>query len=69
MLGTRDITTRAGRYVASAVAITVLGEAIVDLVEGPDGRFTAHPGGSPLNVVIGLTRLGLPTRPLARRDR
>ncbi len=38
---------------------TVVGEALVDLV-GEDGgsTFTAHPGGSPANVAIGLARLG-----------
>ncbi|MEE6262314.1 carbohydrate kinase family protein [Plantactinospora sonchi] len=50
----------------SAAAVTVIGEAVVDLVEGPDGRLTAHPGGSPLNVAVGLVRLGVPTRLLAR---
>ncbi|MEO3745573.1 carbohydrate kinase [Plantactinospora sp. B5E13] len=50
----------------STAAVTVIGEAVVDLVEGPDGRFTAHPGGSPLNVAVGLARLGVPTRLLAR---
>lgn len=44
----------------------VLGEAIVDLVAGADGRFTPHPGGSPLNVAVGLARLGRPTALLAR---
>ncbi|MBL6276511.1 carbohydrate kinase [Micromonospora fiedleri] len=47
-------------------AVTVLGEAVVDLVQGPDGRFTAHPGGSPLNVAVGLARLGVPATLLAR---
>ncbi|WP_043724313.1 carbohydrate kinase family protein [Micromonospora maris] len=46
--------------------VTVLGEAVVDLVQGPDGRFTAHPGGSPLNVAVGLARLGVPATLLAR---
>ncbi|TCC00691.1 carbohydrate kinase [Micromonospora zingiberis] len=47
-------------------AVTVLGEAVVDLVQAPDGRFAAHPGGSPLNVAVGLARLGVPTTLLAR---
>jgi len=40
----------------------VIGEAILDLV-GPadDGASTARPGGSPMNVAIGLARLGQPT--------
>ncbi|PMR59237.1 carbohydrate kinase [Verrucosispora sp. ts21] len=46
--------------------VTVLGEAVVDLVQDPDGRFTAHPGGSPLNVAVGLARLGVPATLLAR---
>ncbi len=49
------------------MTVTVVGEAIVDLVpgEGP-GAFVAHPGGSPYNVAIGLARLGCPTALLAR---
>jgi len=39
----------------------VFGEALVDIVRTPDGRETAHPGGSPLNVAVGLARLGLET--------
>jgi fructokinase len=47
--------------------LTVIGEALVDLVDSGDGRtFTAHPGGSPLNVAVGLARLGHPTAMLAR---
>ncbi|WP_091227953.1 carbohydrate kinase [Microbacterium sp. 3J1] len=34
----------------------VIGEALVDVIAD-----TAHPGGSPLNVAIGLVRLGVPT--------
>lgn len=41
--------------------ITVLGEAIVDLVGQPDGRtFRADPGGSPANMALGLARLEVP---------
>jgi fructokinase len=46
--------------------LTVLGEALIDLVADPDGRYTAHPGGSPLNVAVGLARLGHPTEFMAR---
>ncbi|UVS78949.1 carbohydrate kinase [Actinokineospora sp. UTMC 2448] len=43
--------------------ITVVGEALADLIAGPDGRtFVAHPGGSPANVALGLARLGAPAR-------
>lgn len=39
----------------------VIGEALVDVI---DGR--AFPGGSPLNVAVGLSRLGVPTTLAAR---
>ena len=39
----------------------VIGEALVDVVISPDGTRSAHPGGSPMNVAVGLARLGLPT--------
>ncbi len=42
--------------------ILVAGEALVDVVHRPDGSTSAHPGGSPANVAVGLGRLGLPTR-------
>lgn len=39
----------------------VVGEALVDLVGERGGRtLTAHPGGSPANVALGLARLGVP---------
>jgi len=39
----------------------VVGEALVDLVGQRGGRtFSAHPGGSPANVALGLARLGVP---------
>lgn len=46
--------------------LTVLGEALIDLVADDTGRYTAHPGGSPLNVAVGLARLGHPTELMAR---
>ena len=46
--------------------LTVIGEAIIDLVQDPDGRYTAHPGGSPLNVAVGLARLGADVAMMAR---
>lgn len=47
--------------------LTVIGEALVDLVDSGDQRsFTAHLSGSPLNVAVGLARLGQPTQFLAR---
>ncbi|MFC7616381.1 carbohydrate kinase [Actinokineospora soli] len=40
--------------------ITVVGEALVDVVPDGDGGAKAHPGGSPANVAVGLARLGAP---------
>lgn len=42
--------------------VAVIGEALVDVVVGGE----AHVGGSPLNVAVGLARLGLPARLHAR---
>lgn len=39
----------------------VIGEALVDVVDRTDGR-VEHPGGSPMNVAVGLARLGVPVR-------
>jgi fructokinase len=44
----------------------VIGEALVDVVRGPDGTHTAHPGGSPANVAFGLARLGRSVELLTR---
>jgi len=45
----------------------VAGEALVDLVPAPVGGYLeVVPGGSPANVAVGLARLGVPTRLLAR---
>lgn len=38
--------------------VTVVGEALIDIVIPPDGEPTEHVGGSPANVAIGLARLG-----------
>lgn len=47
--------------------VAVAGEALVDMVPaGPDGLFRAAPGGSPANVAVGLARLEVPVRMLAR---
>jgi fructokinase len=47
--------------------VTVIGEAIVDLVPGPEPDcYLAKPGGSPFNVAIGLARLGHRTTLMAR---
>ena len=47
--------------------LTVVGEALIDLVDtGDHAHYRAHPGGSPLNVAVGLARLGHRTSMLAR---
>ncbi|MDY3049082.1 MAG: carbohydrate kinase [Rothia sp. (in: high G+C Gram-positive bacteria)] len=38
--------------------LTVIGEALVDVVQRPGLESHAHPGGSPLNVAVGVSRLG-----------
>ncbi len=41
------------------MTFAVVGEALIDLVDPADGSpALAHPGGSPLNVAVGLARLG-----------
>lgn len=47
--------------------VAVAGEVLTDLVPaGADGVFRAAPGGSPGNVAVGLARLGVEARMLAR---
>ncbi|WP_405475933.1 carbohydrate kinase [Paenarthrobacter ilicis] len=44
------------------LSIAVVGEALVDIINDPRSSQTqAHPGGSPLNVAVGASRLGLRT--------
>lgn len=50
-------------------SVLVIGEALVDVVLGVDGSVQEHPGGSPLNVAIGLARLGNATHLLSRLGR
>lgn len=38
--------------------VTVLGEALIDIVVPPSGQVTEHVGGSPANVAVGVARLG-----------
>jgi fructokinase len=49
-----------GRPDFTPAAVLVVGEALVDVVRRDD-EDVAHPGGSPLNVAVGLQRLGLDT--------
>ena len=43
-------------------AVTVVGEALIDIVQPVSGVASEHVGGSPANVAIGLARLGHRTR-------
>ncbi|HEX8495720.1 MAG TPA: carbohydrate kinase [Actinomycetales bacterium] len=43
---------------AATTEVLVVGEALVDIVQRPDGSSARHPGGSPANVALGLARLG-----------
>lgn len=55
------------RVQAGAGIVAVAGEALVDVVPAPvAGYFEFAPGGSPANVAVGLARLGVPVRLLAR---
>ncbi len=46
--------------------IVVAGEALVDLIVGPDGRVAANPGGGPYNTARTIARLGQPVTFLGR---
>ncbi|SMQ68365.1 carbohydrate kinase [Agreia sp. VKM Ac-1783] len=42
-------------------AVTAIGESLVDVIVGSDGvPSTEHPGGSPMNIALGLARLDRP---------
>ena len=42
--------------------LTVIGEALVDVVHKQGEQTHAYPGGSPMNVAVGVSRLGHPTQ-------
>jgi fructokinase len=44
----------------SRLPVVVVGEALVDVMVPPEGETSSAVGGSPLNVVVGLARLGVP---------
>ncbi len=47
--------------------VLVAGEALVDFIPGErPGSFVCRPGGSPLNVAVGLSRLGVPAAFLSK---
>ncbi|MFD5537055.1 carbohydrate kinase [Streptomyces sp. NPDC127079] len=55
------------RAAAQPPAVTVIGEALIDLVQlDTPGDYRARPGGSPFNVAVGLARLGHRTALMAR---
>jgi fructokinase len=66
--GRREEARVGGRAAGGgAGVVAVAGEALVDFVPaGEPGVFRAAPGGSPANVAVGLARLQVPTRLLAR---
>lgn len=43
------------------VSVTVIGEAVLDVVKTPSGEESELPGGSPANTALALTRLGVRT--------
>ncbi|MFC7465543.1 carbohydrate kinase [Brachybacterium sp. GCM10030252] len=45
----------------NAPTVVVIGESLIDIVTGQSGKHSIHPGGSPLNVAVGLARLEVPT--------
>jgi fructokinase len=55
---------------AESAAFAVIGETVIDLVDPGDGSACiAHQGGSPMNVAIGLARLGNRTAFFGRMSR
>ncbi len=46
--------------------VLVIGEALVDIVSAPGRPAVEHAGGSPANVALGLSRLGIATHLLTR---
>lgn len=45
----------------------IVGEALLDMVQAvPGGPFVARPGGGPMNVAVGLRRLGHDTALMSR---
>lgn len=60
----RDRETCDDRTVTATFLIA--GEALTDIVVDADGARREHPGGSPMNVAVALSRLGHPTELLTR---
>ncbi|EWH08318.1 PfkB protein [Catenovulum agarivorans DS-2] len=51
--------------VPSQQNVAVFGEALIDLIEQPDGQFQPYIGGSPFNVALAMARFGLASHYLA----
>ncbi len=56
-LPTTALTTGSRGGLECYLVITVIGEALVDLVASPDWSCRASPGGAPANVAVALARL------------
>ncbi|MCS5715966.1 carbohydrate kinase [Herbiconiux sp. CPCC 205716] len=46
--------------IPGSTTIVAIGEALVDVVQRPGAEPVEHPGGSPMNIALGLARLGRP---------
>lgn len=58
---TERLKMRSAATPSTGPTVAVIGESVVDMVVSSTGRMTVLPGGSPLNVAVGLARLGVPT--------
>lgn len=54
-----------GEALSPASGVLVIGESLMDVVSSPSGT-DEHAGGSPMNVSVGLARLGCPVHLLTR---
>lgn len=61
--------TPPSRTPPSQTPTLVIGEALTDILIGPDSSRRCRPGGSPANVALGLARLGHPVRLATRMGR
>ncbi len=66
-MGRSEAAQAEGCHNDSGASVMVCGEAVMDLVPGPDSQgrngatYRALPGGSPANTAVALARLGVPT--------
>jgi fructokinase len=67
LIQAQKATKSTGKFCGMAdPVLAVIGEALIDLVDDAAGHPVPRPGGSPLNVAIGLARLEQPTAFLGR---